>query len=292
MSSHEIYEAITDRILQLLDQGTIPWKQPIRSGGLNGRLPTNLLSGRAYRGINVFLLAMTSVSEGYESPYWVTFRQAKQLDGCVRAREKGTLVVFWKLYESEDTKTGEMIQIPVLRKYTLFNTDQCVGVQTPADNQADSMQSSQSFTPVKECVEIVAGYIDPPTIAHDGRSPMYVPERDVVQIPRPVRFESAERYYATLYHELVHSSGHSSRIDRGLDRILPPFGSPDYSKEELVAEMGAAFLAAVSGISPQTIEQSASYIDGWRRSIGSDKKLVVTAAGAAQKAADWILRAR
>ncbi|MCA9068060.1 MAG: DNA primase, partial [Planctomycetaceae bacterium] len=112
---------------------------------------------------------------------------------------------------------------------------------------------------------------------------------DTIEIAEPARFESRESYYATLFHECVHSSGHSKRLDRGLDTRLAPFGSPDYSREELVAEMGAAFLAAASGISPPTIEQSAAYIDGWRKKLTDDKKLVIAAAGAAQRAADWIL---
>jgi antirestriction protein ArdC len=112
---------------------------------------------------------------------------------------------------------------------------------------------------------------------------------DSVQIPKQERFESAESYYATLFHELAHSTGHSKRLDRGLDKKLAPFGSSDYSKEELVAELGAAFLAATAGISPPTIEQSAAYIDNWRKKLRGDKKMIVQAAGAGQRAADHIL---
>jgi len=134
----------------------------------------------------------------------------------------------------------------------------------------------------------VCGYRDGPTIEHGGGRAFYLPSTDGVRIPEPGRFENAESHYATLFHELVHSTGHRKRLDRGLGRALRPFGSPDYSKEELVAEMGAAFLAAVAGISSPTIEQSAAYIDGWRSVLRADKKIVIKAAREGQKAADWI----
>ncbi|MCA9274273.1 MAG: DUF1738 domain-containing protein [Phycisphaerales bacterium] len=292
MATLDIYQAVTDRIIELLEQGTVPWKQPIRSQGGSGRLPTNLLSHREYRGINVFLLAVTAWAEGYESPYWLTFKQTKEKGGHVRKGEKGSLVIFWKQHATEDKKTGEPIKIPVLRRYTVFNTDQCDGIELPSDEPGsggvEDAEPPEGFTPIRECAEVVAGYAGGPTIEHRGGRALYSPRTDTVRIAEPDRFETREAYYATLFHELVHSTGHSTRLDRGLDRELAPFGSPDYSKEELVAEMGAAFLAAASGIGTQTIEQSASYIDGWRKKLGQDKKLIINAAAAGQRAADLI----
>ena len=286
----DIYHAVTDRILGLLERGTVPWRQPIRSSGNESLLPTNLVSQNAYRGINVFLLAVTAWAEGYGSPYWLTFRQAREKSGHVRKGEKGPLVVFFKQHATLDKKTDEPITVPVLRHYTVFNAEQCDGIEIQAgDAGGSSEEESEPFEPIGACASIVESYADGPVIEHRGSRACYRPRTDTVQIAEPGRFESSESYYATLFHELVHSTGHSKRLDRGLDRDLRPFGSPDYSREELVAEMGAAFLAAAAGISVQTVEQSAAYIDGWRRKLGTDKKLVVSAAGAGQKAADWIL---
>lgn len=285
----DIYKAVTDRIMELLEQGTVPWRQPIRSSGGAGAFPTNLASERAYRGINVFLLAVTAWAEGYESPYWLTFRQAKEKGGHVRKGEKGSLVIFWKQYATQDRESGKDITVPVLRYYTVFNAQQCEGVEAPSLTTPEADAGEQVFSPIEAAAAIVAGFTGGPRVEHQGGRAFYRPSEDLVRIAEPGRFVNAESYYTTLFHELVHSTGHSSRLDRGLDANLAPFGSQDYSKEELVAEMGAAFLAAAAGISPQTIEQSAAYIDGWRRKIGSDPKLVIHAAGAAQKASDWVL---
>ncbi len=284
----DIYKAVTDRIVELLEQDTVPWRQPIRGSGGDGEFPTNLASERAYRGINIFLLAVTAWAEGYESPYWLTFRQAKEKGGHVRKGEKGSLVIFWKQYATQDKESGKDITVPVLRRYTVFNTEQCDGIETPQPAPAESEAEAQTFTPIETAASIADRYLGGPRIEHKGGRAFYRPREDLVRIAEPERFVDPESYYSTLFHELVHSTGHSSRIDRGLDENLSPFGSADYSKEELVAEMGAAFLAAAAGISQATIEQSASYIDGWRRKLSTDPKLVVHAAGAAQRAADWI----
>lgn len=294
MATIDIYQAVTDRIIELLEQGTVPWRQPIRSQGGSGRLPTNMLSDREYRGINVFLLAVTAWAEGYESPYWMTFRQAKEKGGHVRKGEKGSLVIFWKQHATEDKKTGEPIKVPVLRRYTVFNTEQCDGIETSSvggggeEGSSNDDEPPEAFDPIESCDAIVRGYADRPAIEHRGGMALYTPSTDTVRIADPERFETRESYYATLFHELVHSTGHSSRLDRGIDTAPKPFGSPDYSKEELVAEMGSAFLGAAAGIGTETIEQSAAYIDGWRKKLGSDPKLIVNAAGAGQRAADWI----
>lgn len=284
----DVYQAVTDRIIELLEEGTVPWRKPIRGSGGEGAFPTNLASQRAYRGINVFLLAVTAWAEGYSSPYWLTFRQAKEKGGHIRKGEKGSLVIFWKQYATQDRQSGEDITVPVLRYYKVFNAEQCEGIQVPSLDPETS-GDLDAFSPIGSAAAIIDGYRDGPRVEHRGARAFYQPSGDLVRIAEPARFVEPEAYYATLFHELVHSTGHSSRLDRGLDTQLSPFGSADYSKEELVAEMGAAFLAAASGISQDTIEQSAAYIDGWRRKLSTDPKLVVHAAGAAQRAADWVL---
>ncbi|MEM7682954.1 MAG: zincin-like metallopeptidase domain-containing protein, partial [Planctomycetota bacterium] len=147
----------------------------------------------------------------------------------------------------------------------------------------------QPVDPITDVQDVVDGFPSPPRIEHAGYQAFYEPKADRVQIAPAQRFASHESYYATLFHELAHATGHSTRLNRGLDEQPPPFGSPDYSKEELIAEMGAAFLCAVAGISPATIELSAAYIDGWRRKLKDNKKLLVQAAGQGQRAADHIL---
>lgn len=292
MSKTDIYQAVTDRILNLLDKGTVPWRRPINhqngSGGAGGAgYPANLASGKPYRGINVFLLACTAMMEGFTSSSWLTYKQAKERGGHVRRGEKSTPVVFWKRYKTTDKETGKEKTLPVLRLYNVFNASQCDGIEVPGEKETDD--ESESFQPIDRAAQIIDGYEQSPKVIQGGIQACYRPIDDIIHMPDPGKFENPERYYATYFHELAHSTGHSSRLDRGLDKQLKPFGSADYSKEELVAEMGAAFLSAQAGISPETIDQSAAYIDGWRKKIKGDKKLVVQAAGAGQRAADLIL---
>lgn len=290
MSAFDVYKAVTDRILELLDSGTVPWRNPIRTAEQGW--PANVESRRAYRGINVFLLAVTTWCKGYGSPYWLTFRQAVAKGGHIRKGEKASMVVFWKQHQTTDQQTGEPKQVPVLRYYHVFNLDQCKGVKAPEE----STDVRPPFQPLKEADRIIAGYSPHagggPAIEHGGHQAIYIPPTDTVLVPAPDAFGTHESYYATAFHELAHSTGHSKRLDRGLDKRLQPFGSQDYSREELVAEMGAAFLCASAGISPPTIEQSAAYIDGWKKRLKADRKVVVMAAGAGQRACDWILGVR
>jgi len=286
----DIYQAVTDRILEILERGVVPWRQPFMRGSDGHRgLPRNLIWNKAYRGINVFLLAVTAMIEGYESPDWLTFRQARERGGHVRRGEKGSLVIFWKRHATTDKDTGEPITVPVLRHYTVFNAQQCEGIGVDGPPPLTEDEEPFVFEPLLEAASIVHGYEDPPRIERNGTRAFYRPSEDLVRVPEPQKLVDRESYYCTLFHELVHSTGHSKRLDRGLDTQTSSFGSSSYAAEELIAEMGAAFLCAVANISPATIERSASYIDGWRKRISADKKLVVQAAGAAQKAADWVL---
>lgn len=285
----DLYQEVTDRILELLDWGVAPWRQPIKRSGVGDGTPRSLATGKSYRGVNVFLLAMTSWAHGFESSYWATFNQVSKQGGKVRKGEKATLVLFWKQAATIDRDSGEEITVPVLRHYNVFNAEQCEGVAAPDLVEADA--GAEPFVPLERAEAIVAGYPDGPGVTHAGSRAMYLPTIDLVRLPAPEWFVDRESYYATLFHELAHSTGHSKRLDRGLDEGPAPFGSPDYSKEELVAEMGSAFLCAAAGISPPTIEQSAAYIDGWRRKLRDDKKLVVQAAGQGQRAADHVRNA-
>ena len=271
------YQVITERIVDLLKAGTVPWHKPWKGGGE----AMNLLSKKGYRGINRFLLNVAS----YGSPYWLTFNQAKKLGGTIRKGEKSTPVVFWKLLEKEDEKTGEKKELPVLRYYRLFNLEQTEGIEGPPTEEAEE----QEFTPIERCERLVAGMPNPPQLQHLRQSAWYKPSQDLVNMPKPESFVSSEEYYSTLYHELAHSSGAKHRLNRPTLTDMCPFGSTNYSKEELVAEMTAAFLCGKTGIENQTIDNSAAYISGWLKKLKKDEKLIIHAAAQAQKATDYIL---
>lgn len=282
--STDLYTTITEQLIGMLEQGVIPWRSPIMAKA-GGGWPKNLERGQEYRGVNVFLLAYAAWQKGYASPYWLTFNQAKARGGSVRKGEKSTLVVFWKPYETMDRETGEAVTVPVLRFYHVFNTEQCEGMSLPTPTQE---ATGIAFSPVEAAESLAKGYAGGPATIHHGTQAYYMPQADEVHIPEPAQFRSTEDYYATLYHELAHSTGHSSRLARGLDTTPAPFGSKDYGREELVAEMAAAFLCGHAGIAPATVTNHAAYIQGWITTLKGDKRLAISAAGVAQKAADWI----
>lgn len=279
----DLYQEVTNQIVTMLDQGVVPWRSPILGRGSAGH-PRNLESTKPYRGVNVFLLAFTAFAKGYESSYWLTFNQAKGKGGTIRKGEKSSMVVFWKQYDTTDKESGEPTTVPVLRYYNVFNVEQTEGIKAP-----DAVAFTPTeFHPIVEADRMVKAFADGPSLEHGGTQAYYRPLTDSVRLPEPSRFASSEEYYSTLFHELAHSTGHSKRIDRKLDTDPKPFGSADYGREELVAEMAAAFLCGHAGIQPAVIENQAAYVQGWLKTIKQDKKLVIAAAGAAQKAADWI----
>ncbi|HVS70814.1 MAG TPA: zincin-like metallopeptidase domain-containing protein [Phycisphaerae bacterium] len=279
----DLYSEVTNHIIAMLDKGVIPWRSPILGAGTAGH-PKNLESDRPYRGVNVFLLAFTAYAKGYGSSYWLTFNQARARGGCVKKGEKSSMVVFWKQLDVTDEDSGEPRTVPMLRYYNVFNAEQCDGIRIP-DLPAFT---PSHFTPIEAAENIIKGFAGAPAIEHGGTQAFYRPLSDSIRLPEPTRFATPEEYYATLMHECVHSTGHSKRLDRKLDTDPKPFGSPDYGREELIAEMGAAFLCGQAGIQPAVIDNQAAYIGGWLRQLKNDRKLVIAAASAAQKAADWI----
>ena len=271
----DAYQVITDRIISLLEEGTVPWHRP---WGSPEDFPKNLVSGKEYRGINPFLLS----SAGYESPYWLTFKQAKERGGSVRKGEKGMPCIYWNTIEIADTESGETKNRGFLKRYTVFNVTQCEDVPYPSVEKVE-----REFEPIESCEKLVARMSNPPKIEHDGNDAMYLRSRDIVRMPNAESFESPEHYYSTLFHELVHSTGHEKRLNRlPISNEALNFG---YAKEELVAEMGAAFLCGRTGLDNKTIDNSAAYIDSWLGRLRHDSRLVVQAAGKAQKAADYII---
>jgi antirestriction protein ArdC len=286
MAKQDAYQLVTDRIIEALEAGIVPWHKPWRAIG--GDAPTSLSTGKPYNGVNVWTLAATSMLRGYSSQYWTTFKQCKDRGGSVRKGEKGTPVVFWKFIEKKDVtgeKTGtpgKDYKIPFLRYFTVFNLDQCDGIEAPASEPLPVRD------PIEACEQIARGYIDGPTVNHGGNRAYYSPALDIVGMPRIEAFETSEHYYGTLFHELAHSTGHVDRLARKSLVHPTPFGTEDYSREELVAEMAAAFLCGDAGI-PVNVTHHASYVGSWLKNLGEDPKLVVQAAAAATKAARLIL---
>lgn len=280
-----VYEIVTERILEKLEQGTIPWQRPWSGGGC----PKNLVSGKEYRGVNVLLLG----SQDFTSPYWVSYKQAKQLGGTVRKGERSTPCIFWKFLarDTENPVTGETKktkQIPLVRYYSVFNVEQCDGI-THKRLEAKTEEPAP-FNPIEAAEAIVSGYPDPPTIAHDGgASAYYRPRTDTIHLPERETFNSEGAYYATIFHEMTHSSGHESRLARpGVGNSIR-HASHEYSQEELVAEMGAAFLLAEARIDSDSLtDNSAAYVASWLKALKADPKLVVLAGAQAQRAVDHI----
>lgn len=271
------FEIITDRILKALDEDTIPWRKPWKNGGA----PRNLVTGKPYRGLNIFLTTM----QGYHSPYWLTFKQAQERGGQIRKGEKGTPVIFWNWAQRQvegENGTTEEKEIPFMRYYTVFNLQQIDGLQL-------NHEEANAFAPVVSCEEVIKNMPLAPKIEHGFDKACYVPSLDIVRMPPRSAFKGEAGYYATLFHEITHSTGHTSRLDRKGITEKNAFGSEEYSKEELVAELGAAFLCGHTGIEQETIENIAAYIAGWRERLSADKRLIISAAAQAQRAADFIL---
>lgn len=278
--SKDVYAIVTDSIIEALEAGTVPWSRPWRDVG--GK-PVSLATGKPYRGVNVFLLTLQSMSKGYSSPYWLTFKQAKERGGSVRKGEKGTQIVLWKPVKKEGDE-GERKDYMLLRYYTVFNAEQCDGIETPA---LPALAEHDPIADAQTVVDRFIGVLNGPALAHGGDRAYYSPLLDRVQMPLMGAFETPEHYYGTTFHELAHSTGHTSRLDRGMTEPAP-FGSADYSREELIAEMTAAFLCGETGIEVN-ISHHASYIASWLTALQNDRKLVIQAAAAAQKAADCVL---
>jgi antirestriction protein ArdC len=276
----KVNEIITNRIIEELEKGKVPWRQPWTSDGL----PKNLVSKKVYRGMNLLLLSFSP----YASPYWVTFKQASDLGGSVKQGEKSTIVVFWKAltYDDLDPDSKKLEQtIPFLRYYRIFNTDQCEGLEGKIPQAV-----ARDVTPIQACEEVVQKYTNRPEMVQ-GSLAAYNPSKDIIKMPPMKDFVSEPFYYATLFHEMVHSTGHKSRLDRCTITDIKPFGSEDHSKEELVAEIGASFLVGYTGIDAEKLfTNTVAYIQSWIKRLKDDPSFILQASSMAQKAYDHILK--
>ena len=286
-----VYQIVTDRILASLKNGIIPWEKPWTSPTYTGGpFPRNFHTGREYRGINVMLLWCSP----YISPFWLTFKQALDLKGNVRKGEKGTQIVFYKQLPTRKTKEArpdasadKSDRAPfVLTYHTVFNVEQCENLQIPTMEPAEPRSEIETD---ETCEAIVNAWEGRPTLDLTNETEQrayYRPSTDAVHMPARSRFVDAPHYYSTLFHELVHSTGHESRLARTFGER---FGDDLYSKEELVAETGAAFLCSMAGIAnDRTDRNTTAYLQNWISKLEQDHRLIVTAAAAAQKAVDFI----
>lgn len=276
----DIYQLVTNQVIEQLEQGVIPWKLSISEKGA----PKSLTTQKNYLGINLFLLWWAP----FDSRYWVTFNQAKKLGGSIRKGEKGRIVIYWHWRTEEQIeklKEKTAAPAPCFAIYsTVFNLEQCEGINTPEDDT-----KTFEHSPIEEAARIIEQVPHAPRIEFMPMAqPGYDPDSDTVVIPGARRFEKNESYYAVLFHELAHATGHETRLNRLDSKKNREFGSPEYSFEELVAEMTAAFLCAHCGIENQ-VEHSAAYINSWLAVFRKDKKILLDAATAAQRAADYIL---
>jgi len=288
----DVYQIVTDKILETMERGEVPWHKPWKS---MSSLPVNLKTKRRYSGLNVWMLVAEAFAKGYTSPYWLTFNQVKSLGGHVRKGEKSTLVVFWKWieYEEEVENPGEIEtkprKRPFLRYYSVFNTDQCEGL----DEKLPKIEKNEEISAIDSCEKIAKEMPKCPVIVPNGGRAYYNPREDKIGMPKAELFESSEEYYSTLFHEMGHSTGHESRVGRkSITEGFDFWGDHKYSQEELVAEFAAAYLCAFGGIENKTIDNSAAYIQHWKKAFKEDKRLVVIAASQGQKAADYILGRR
>lgn len=275
------YDIITNKIIEKMEQGQVPWRKPWKF-----QAPRNLVSKRPYHGINFLLLTMSES----DTPYWLTFKQAKELGGNIKKGEHGTPVIFWKLLEvpddtPEQEAKNQVKAIPYLQYYTLFNFSQTEGIAEPVDVQ-------KATEPLAACEAIIQGFIDKPETIHtmEPRA-YYLPKTDEVHMPGKISFINPQEYYSTLFHEYIHATGHEKRLNRhAQEHTNFDFGSKDYSKEELVAELGSAFLSAEAGIDNSVLENNAAYLKSWLRELKADNKLIIYASARASKAVDYILK--
>jgi antirestriction protein ArdC len=285
----DVYQIVADRIIELLEQGTIPWKQPWKEAGI----PMNVISRRPYRGINLWLL----LTLGYEQNLFLTWDQLKKIGGSVKQGEHGHIVIYWKTKKKEESQNVEVSEgetkdkkkeAPLLRYYKVFNVSQCRDL---TENLTET-SPAKTFNSIQECESIIYTMPNCPAIKHKDQKAFYHLLYDYINMPKKESFKSMETYYATLFHELVHSTGSEKRLNRASANDMAEFGSEFYSLEELIAELGSAFLCFHTGISPLTIDDSAAYINGWLSKLKNDKKFIVQASGMAQKAADFIMNIR
>ncbi|GGF24578.1 ArdC family protein [Echinicola rosea] len=289
-SRKDVYQIVNERIMAGLEKGVVPWKQPWSVMGL----PKNYRSGKTYRGINLWLL----LSCGHAEPYYLTFKQAESLGGKVKKGSRSIPVVYWNvMYRHKETgkklsweEAGKLPKDLVdrrafLKYYNVFHIGEVEGVEWDLPETV----MEKPFQPIKACEELLEKAPDLPGIRHGEAQAYYHPGKDYINMPKKELFRSEGHYYQTLYHEVVHGTGHQKRLDRKELWDTSNMDGTLYAREELIAEMGASYLGNLCGIWENDLQDNSSaYIQHWLSQLKNDKRLLVEAAGKAQKAVDYL----
>lgn len=268
MNKSDLYTRINNQILEKLNEGVIPWKKSWEVG-----VPANFISKKAYHGVNFLSLSI----KDFSSPYYLTFYQCKQKGGSIKRGEKSSMIIYYKLLDLKD-EVMENSRIPFIRYSNVFNI-----------TQTDLEVSQDDMPKIVSCESIIDNMLDKPIIKNNISRCYYTPAEDYISIPKMSFFDSIEEYYSTFFHELIHWTGHGSRVKRP---NLTEFDDNNYSYEELIAEIGSAYLCSLCGISSKVVENQASYINGWLNLSNEKEGLFPKAAKDAQKAVYYILGAQ
>ena len=274
---NDITQQVTDRIIAELEAGAAPWVKPWRA---DSSADKSIVTGKAYQGVNRLLLGMSSMAQGFSSPYWATFKQWSDRGASIRKGSKGTQIIFYSPISRtiKDQVTGEEedVSYAVLKSFYVFNSEQVDGAEVPA---APAAPDQFQIDAAAEAFIVGTGA----RISHGGDAAFYAPGPDRIQLPHKTAFQDPASYYATAFHELAHWTGHDSRLDR---KLSGKFASPSYAFEELVAELSAAFLCQDHGISGEL--RHAGYIGSWLKACREDKRAIFRAAALAQKSSDFL----
>jgi antirestriction protein ArdC len=272
-----VMKSITDSFIAEIEAGTLEWKKM-----WTAHWPMNVQSKKLYRGFNAMLLQYLTNQKGYRYPFYITYKGAKSMGGQITRGQSGTQVIFWKHYEDEKTKEKKLIPYT----WTVFNIDQCEGIEfdTPED------LIIKDYAPIDLAEDIFTGYKGRPKVVNQekGRA-FYSPMNDFINMPEMGSFSKIEAYYQVLFHEAVHSTGHHTRLNRFKSNISAPFASVEYSKEELIAELGASFLCHHAGILNENFKNSAAYLQGWVSEFKEKPTMLYSAMNSSMKAVQLIL---
>lgn len=276
----DVYSRVTNKIIADLEKGELTWMKPWEGGIPPHPMRSN---GEPYRGVNVLMLWFAAMEKGYNSPYWMTYKQAEELGGQVRKGEKGSHVVYANTFTKTETDAnGDEVekQIPFLKTYSVFNVEQIEGLPEHFYVKYQPPTEKERIASAEQFFEKTGA-----KIRHGGSRAYYSQAIDTVQMPEFDRFHNELGYYGTLAHELTHWTGHPTRENREFGKR---FGDTAYAMEELVAELGAAFVCADLGLIPEPREDTAAYIASWLKALKEDKHAIFTAASLAQKATDFL----
>ncbi|MDR1844958.1 MAG: ssDNA-binding domain-containing protein [Citrobacter amalonaticus] len=277
----DIYQTVTDSIIKALESGVKPWQCPWKRNGQISGIPSNYTTGDTYSGINIMLLWCSAVQQGFQDSRWMTYNQAKSAGAQVRKGERGTMAIFYKTLEKE-RDDGEVEHIPMLKHFIVFNAQQIDGLPLDGSDTQPEQPAGNIFDPLPQVETFFKR--SGAKITERGQQAFFRPATDEIYLPERHLFGRAEDFYATGLHELVHWSGHKTRLIRDM---TGRFGSEGYAAEELVAELGSAFLMADMGISGNV--QHASYIASWLKKLRDEKRYIFRAASAASKAHRYLM---